>query len=107
METEADYYEILDKGGTHFQRHSLLFHLVEKLAERREIARKEYCCLAMDHCTFALDSNDAVREAIIDFVADDIVGMVSKVAQRNGLCANMHQCAVSLREVLKRYAQEY
>jgi hypothetical protein len=102
-----DYYEILDKGGTHFQKPSLLFNLVEKLAERREIARKEYCNLAMDHCPFAPHSNDAIRDVIIQFVADDIIGMLSKVAMRNGLCANTQECEELLKEVLEHYAQVY
>jgi hypothetical protein len=102
-----DYYGILDKGGTHFQKPSLLFNLVEKLAERREIARKEYCNLAMDHCPFAPHSNDAIRDVIIQFVADDIISMVSTAAHKNGLRAEMNPYVVRLREVLERYANKH
>ncbi len=107
MDAEMDYYEILDKGGTHFEKTSLLFGLVEKMAERREIARKEYCSLAMDQCPFIPHGNDAIRDVIIRFVADDIIDMVSRAAFKNGLKADMGTSAVRLRKVLEHYAQEH
>jgi hypothetical protein len=102
-----DYYEILDKGGTHFQKPSLLFNLVEKLAERREIARKEYCNLAMDHCPFVPSDSEGINDAIIQFVADDIISMVSTAAYKNGLRTDMNPYVVRLREVLERYANKH
>ena len=105
MKAEMNY-EILDKGGT-LRMTSLLSRLVEKLAERREMARNEYCSLAMDQCPFAPLNNDGLRDIVIQFVADDIIDTISMVAYKNGLRADMNTYAPRLKEVLEHYATKH
>ena len=105
MNAEMDY-EVLDKGGT-LRLTSLMSRLVEKLAERREMARKEYCGLAMDQCPFAPLDSDGLRDIVIQFVADDIIDTVSMAAYKNGLRADMNTYAPRLKEVLEHYATKH
>ncbi len=106
MNAEINYYEILDKGGTRPQKPSLLFGLMEKLAERREIERKEYCDLAVDECPFAPPCNDGITDAVIEFAADDIICMTTTVADKHDLMADMNIYVAPSKEVLGNYATE-